>query len=369
MSKKLVIGCDISAYFSNFKFYDSERQVEYEKLKIKHTTEGFRELDQTLEKVKRRRKFEEVVIVIEQTGIYSLPIITWAWEKKIKIVMVEGKDLHDYRKLKKNGVKNDWIDAELLARYYIEGNKHYTLEIEPKDLYELKSLIRYRERLLRDKVRKKNYIKQVVSVMFPDMNKYKNSQFWNKVKNLQLEPSPYGFKSSELYEILIWEIDDLKAIEERIKEIDGKIEKILRECKKFREQVNIIKQIGLSTISAGYLISIFWDIDRFNNIKAFRRYMGYGFKNYQSGKRRYEKHEEQNRLAKKVLFMFVLQSIRSRSNHKHIKEKYEYYRAKGDGGRKAMYKVSSKIVNWIYKALKERRLDHEAIRTGAYPED
>ncbi len=72
--KELVIGCDVPAYFSNFRFYDGERQVEYEKLKIKHTTEGFGELDQTLERVRRRRKFKEITLVIEQTGIYSLPV-------------------------------------------------------------------------------------------------------------------------------------------------------------------------------------------------------------------------------------------------------------------------------------------------------
>ncbi len=365
MSKELVIGCDVSAYFSNFKFYDSERQVEYAKLKIKHTTEGFRELDQTLERVRRRRKFEGITLIIEQTGIYSLPVIKWAWERGIKIVMVEGKDLHDYRRLKKNGVKNDWIDAELLAKYYMEGNKHYVLEIEPKDLYELKSLVRYRERLIKDKVRKKNYIKQLVSVMYPDMTKYKNGQFWSKVKAMQFEVSPYGFNSSRLFEILTHEIQQLKEIEEQIKKVDKMIEEVLKNCKKFKEQVNIIKQIGLSTISAGYLVSIFWDIKRFRSLKAFKKYMGYGFKHYQSGKRQYEKHEQVGRLTKKVLFMFVLQAIRSNSNYTHIKEKYEYYKTKGDGGRKAIYKVCSKIVNWIYKSLQEGRFNYEVIRAGA----
>jgi len=362
--KSLVIGCDVSAYFSNFRFYDGERQVEYAKLKIKHNTEGFRELDQVFEKTKKRRKFEEIVLVIEQTGIYSLPVIKWAWERGIKIVIVEGKDLYNYRKLKKNGVKNDWIDAELLAKYYIEGNKHYVLEIEPNHLYELKILVRYRERLVKDKVRKKNYIKQLVTILYPDMTKYKNGQFWTKVKALQLETSPYGFSSSKLFKILIYEIDQLKQIEEQIKKVEREIEDVLRNCKKFKEQVDIIKQIGLSTIMAGYLISVFWDIKRFRSIKAFRRYMGYGFKNYQSGKRRYEKHEFMERLTKKVLFMFVLQAIRSNSNYRHIKEKYEYYRSKGDGGRKAIYKVSSKVVNWIYKSLQVGGFKYETVRTG-----
>ena len=363
--KELVIGCDVSAYFSNFKFYDRDKQVEYAKLKVKHTTEGFRELEATLGKLRRRRRFDQITIVIEQTGIYSLPIIQFAWERGIKVVIVEGKDLYDYRRLKKNGVKNDWIDAELLARYYMEGNKHYVLEIEPKDLYELKGLVRYRERLIRDKNRRMNYIKQLITVLYPDMSKYKNSQFWSKVKALNLDPSPYGFRSSRLGEILRYEIERLRETEERLKLIDKEIEKVIRECRKFREQAEIIKQIGLGILGTAYLISIFWDINRFRSLKAFRRYMGYGFKNYQSGKKRYETHEHIGRLSKKVLFLFVLQAIRrSNHTHTHIKERYEYYRAKGDGGRKAIYKVSSKVVNWIYKALKERRLDHEAIRAG-----
>ena len=362
--KELVIGCDVSAYFSNFKFYDRDKQVEYAKLKVKHTTEGFRELEATLDKLKRRKRFDQITIVIEQTGIYSLPIIQFAWERGIKVVIVEGKDLYDYRRLKKNGVKNDWIDAELLARYYMEGNKHYVLEIEPKDLYELKGLVRYRERLIRDKNRRMNYIKQLITVLYPDMSKYKNSQFWSKVKALNLDPSPYGFRSSRLEEILRYEIERLRETEERLKLIDKEIEKVIRECRKFREQAEIIKQIGLGILGTAYLISIFWDINRFRSLKAFRRYIGYGFKNYQSGKKRYETHEHIGRLSKKVLFLFVLQAIRAKSNHIHIKERYEYYRAKGDGGRKAIYKVSSKVVNWIYKALKERRLDHEAIRAG-----
>lgn len=364
--KELIIGCDVSAYFSNFKFYDRDTQVEYAKVKVKHTTEGFWELEATLNKVKRRRRFSQISIVIEQTGIYSLPIIQFAWERGIKIVIVEGKDLYNYRKLKKDGVKNDWIGAELLARYYMEGNKHYVLEIEPKDLYELKGLVRYRERLIKDKNRKMNYIRQLITILYPDMNKYKNSQFWNKVKALNLEPSPYGFNSSRLQEILRYEIEQLRQVEERINKIDREIEKIIRECKEFRTQAEIIKQIGIGILGTTYLISIFWDINRFRSLKAFRRYLGYGFKNYQSGKRQYEKHEHIARFSKKVLFMFVLQSIRSRSNYTHIKERYEYYKSKGDGGRKAIYKVSSKIVNWIYKALKEGRLDYEAIRAGAY---
>ena len=363
--RELVVGCDVSAYFSNFKLYDKEKQVEYARLKIKHNTEGFRELEQEIEKTRKKRKAKKVTIVLEQTGIYSLPIIQLAWDKGYKVVLVEGKDLYNYRKLKRDGVKNDWIDAELLAKYYIEGNKHYTLEIEPKDLYELKGLIRYREKLISDKNARMNYIRQLVTILYPDMNKYKNSQLWRKIKALELEGSSYGFRSNRLEEILRYEIEKLKEIEERLKNIEKEIERVIRECKQFREQAEIIRQIGLGILGTAYLISIFWDIKRFRNLKAFRRYMGYGFKNYQSGKKRYEKHEHITRLSKKVLFLFVLQSIRAKSNHTHIKEAYEYYRNKGDGGRKAIYKVSSKIVNWIYRALKERRLDHEAIRTGA----
>jgi transposase len=65
------------------------------------------------------------------------------------------------------------------------------------------------------------------------------------------------------------------------------------------------------------------DVERFKDVKAFKSYMGLGLRIYQSGKK--EKNvvnSYTNKYIRKLLYMYVIQAVRERSNHRRVKEYY-----------------------------------------------
>ena len=75
------------------------------------------------------RNNDDLQVVMEPTGIYSLPLATWLYKKHIKIFMVNPYKAKHYALSEGNGSKNDIIDARMLASY---GETHQLVAWVPK---------------------------------------------------------------------------------------------------------------------------------------------------------------------------------------------------------------------------------------------
>jgi transposase len=122
--------------------------------------------------------------------------------------------------------------------------------------------------------------------------------------------------STILRERKIW-LEVVHSLEETEKEINA----FLRAY--YPEDLNILKSFGFSETTIAYFISVYVDIGRFKDVKAFKSYMGLGLRIYQSGKK--EKNvvnSYTNKYIRKLLYMYVVQAVREKSNHRRVKEYY-----------------------------------------------
>ena len=117
--------------------------------------------------------------------------------------------------------------------------------------------------------------------------------------------------STILREGKIW-LEIVHSLEETEKEINA----FLRAY--YPEDLNILKSFlksfGFSETTIAYFISVYVDIGRFKDVKAFKSYMGLGLKIYQSGKK--EKNvvnSYTNKYIRKLLYMYVVQAVREKA--------------------------------------------------------
>jgi len=83
--------------------------------------------------------------------------------------------------------------------------------------------------------------------------------------------------------------------------------------------------------------------------------MGLGLRVHQSGKK--EKNvvnNYTNKLVRKLIYMYVIQAIREKSNHKRVKEYFLRLKEREQSTKKAVYKTASKVVEWVYYCLKHK---------------
>ncbi len=136
------------------------------------------------------------------------------------------------------------------------------------------------------------------------------------------------------------------------------MEETEREIKAFLQKyypkdVEILKSFGFSETTIAYFISVYVDIGRFKDVKAFKSYMGLGLRIYQSGKK--EKNvvnSYSNKYIRKLLYMYVVQAVREKSNHRRVKEYYLRQVEKSGSKKKAIIKTAGKVTEWVYYCLK-----------------
>ncbi|SNZ16827.1 IS110 family transposase [Hydrogenobacter hydrogenophilus] len=342
----LHVGVDVSKEKFNYAILRNGNKLKEDQQKIDYT--GMHWIRGDIEVL--RRQGEIVNIYIEQTGIYAIPLIKFFLESGYRVFLVDGGRFNQWIKLK-GGKKTDKKDAENLALYGIAGLP--TREIELKDLviFELKQLITHRERLLKEINGTMNYLRQLVETEYPSLRYQPKTKLWRIVKNRQEQEysTMMGFKA--LKWIIKEQRDKLLYLEEMLKDVEEAIEEFLK--KYFKEDAEVLRSFGFRK-TAGYLIATYGDITRFKNVKKFKKYMGLANAPAQSGKSEKERRTYNNKHIRKILYMYVVQNLR---HENEVKRYYEKLIERGvKKKKKAIMKTASKVLEWIYYALKNKTL-------------
>jgi transposase len=314
------------------------------------TTEGLKLLELTLKHLK-----DEISMFIEQTGTYSIPVIFYLMKRveNLRIYLVDGLNFSRFIKLE-GRKKQDKTDAVSLAEYGRRGLKARIITDKDIKAYELKVLISEREHLLKVKNQIENRLRQLIETIFPDSKTLSKQVFWSEVRKgwglidwKRLTDKPEVL-STTVRERKIW-LEIIHSLEETEKEINT----FLR--LNYPEDVKILKSFGFSDTTTAYFISVYVDVERFKDVKAFKSYMGLGLRIYQSGKK--EKNvvnSYTNKYIRKLLYMYVIQAIREKSNHRKVKDYYLRQVEKSGSKKKAIIKTAGKVIEWVYYCLKHR---------------
>ena len=349
---KYGVGIDVSKGKSTVAILSIEGEVIEMPFDINHDVEDLEKLDKKLQKFSK----EDLKIVLEQTGTYHLPILTYLLDKEYCVIAENALKIKKYLDRSLRKAKTDKKDSLKLAEYACDN--WYKLKvnfIEEEKYKELRFLSRQYFSLNSMKVQQKVDFSDLTDMLFPGyyqlleecnfvvglkifekfsdpkiIRKKKLETFLNDVekiaqkigqqragRNLAIKvyelakksvPSCPSNSSTQL--ILNKRVVALINLIETTNEIIAKMNEIAKNMDEYKEVRNMK---GVGDRLAPLLIAEIGDIRRFKNAGSLIAYAGIDSPPYQSGK--YEatnRHisKRGNKYLRKTGFE-VIQSIKS----------------------------------------------------------
>ena len=296
------VGIDISKYKHDCFICDETGEVIEENLSFTNTNEGFNQL---LNLLKSLDNSKQIRIGFEATGHYGFNLKLFLEKNNYSFMefnpalvkkFIEGQTLRR--------TKTDKKDAIQFTKYLISAdNKPHPSQFYHK--YSLKSLIRLREKLVKQRSYYAVQITNILDIIFPELkpafnnsfsttlffilNKYRTAEKISKmrdydsIKNISRGKFTYAkfLKIKELAKNTIGESNDIfetelitvltlhSNIQKEIKELENKIEEIIKELDPPTLSIN-----GIGIISCAGIISEFGEISRFKNADAMIAFAG-----------------------------------------------------------------------------------------------
>ena len=370
------VGIDISKYKHDCFICNETGEVIQENLSFANTNEGF---DELLNLLKSLDNSKEIRIGFEATGHYGT---------NLKLFL----EKNDYSFMEFNpALVKKFIAGQTLRRTKTDKKDayqitHYLLSVDykphPKQFYHkysLKSLSRLRERLVKERSYFEIQITNVLDTIFPELkpafdnsfsktlffilSKYKtpekiaNMRDYETIKNISRGKFPYikFLKIKELAKHTIGECNDVyeselssllilhEQVDKQIKELEGKIEKIIKELDPPTVSIR-----GIGIISCAGIISEFGDISRFKSADAMVAFAGLEPSISQSGTESHTGHMVKHgsghlryHLMNVAEYVFLHEPI--------FTEYYYKKRAEGKSHRVACNHIAKKLIRIIYK--------------------
>lgn len=296
------VGIDISKYKHDCFICTETGEVIQENLSFANTNEGFCEL---LNLLKSLDNSKQIRIGFEATGHYGMNLKLFLEKNNYSFMefnpalvkkFIAGQTLRR--------TKTDKKDAIQITKYLISVDyKPHPTQFYHK--YSLKSLTRLREKLVKQRSYYEVQITNILDVTFPELkpafdnsfsatlffilNKYKtaekiaNMRDYESIKKVSHGKFPYAkfLKIKELSKNTVGECNDIfefeltclltlhSTIQKEIKELESKIEEIIKELD---PPTLSIKGIGI--ISCAGIIAEFGDISRFKSADAMVAFAG-----------------------------------------------------------------------------------------------
>lgn len=364
-------GIDIAKGKSQICIIDKDKKVLFEK-EIEHTKEGFEELDKRLTK--------DIVVGMESTGNYSKTIYNFL-KDKYQVYYIDNVQMNNYAKLRFLHVKNDKVDAKLIAEYLMSDFKLIT----PTKMDELKDLSRLYHKAMKQLVRYKKSFGSQLSIIFPELEKIVYLRKAKAVPYMLLEyPRPKDIVNAtteDIYNALVKHIDNGKyftleyaeKIQKCAKESVGvsdypsscfkhtirlmlfyqemikDITKNLTECLAKTPYVKLLEKRGYGAISLAGIVGEVGDIRKYTSHKKFVKYCGFDVSEKQSGKS-HSTHcfitKQGNRYLRSIFYNLVLPQLTNKDE-----EFYDFFRRLKDKGKHTttcMVAVARKIAVRTY---------------------
>ncbi len=379
MKYQYFCGIDVSKNSFTVAVKNERFIVENEKFKMDKA--GFEKLDSILSPYKDR-----ILVGMESTGIYHQNLFYYLSEKSYNSCVVNPYKMKQFFKfISDKPTKTDRKDAKTICKF-IEFSRDQTNCLSTEEKYQVRYLVREKERISRQIARTKTDIKRILSLVFPEIEnvvsifssgvlsilyhfpsadsirKTPKDVFIKKCEELsakngrKLKISPeqiyqlacnsiaYHYPTYE--KLLKMKIDHLKNLGEQKQNINTLILDMAE--KLFKRQIQIAKE------SAIYFISEIVDINRFENHKKLIGFCGVDPVIKQSGnyKAQIKISKRGNKHARRIAFIMAGCVKR---NCSYFRQYYLKKRNEGKSYTQAVIATSTKLLKTIYTLLKEDR--------------
>ena len=312
---KHILSFDVAKGKSVYCFLDEKRNVIRDATLIEHKKDEFDELFKFIS------KYKNLVVIMESTSVYHLPVENYFRSKAIDTIVINPKLVKQYRDTL-NKSKTDKLDCFKIARCYLGTIDN--LYQKQDEYFMFNPLARQYWSLIEGQTRLKNRYRQLIEIVFPEFNlifddlysdlalnfihdfphpilfvnrridylmnylKEKNGttqafRFKNKVlKMKELAKNSLCYVSVDSLQVqnLIQVIEMIQYHKQEIEKIKNQLINNLKDTKLFK----IINSIpGFGDFSTALFLAEVGDITRFNERKEFISFMGIDSITSQSG--------------------------------------------------------------------------------------
>lgn len=312
----IYVGIDVAKDKHDCFAISSDGEVLFEKLTIKNTLDGFSLLINSI--FNFEKDLNKIKVGLEATGHYSNNIVNFLINKGFSLYLINPLQTNLFRKgqsLRKT--KTDKLDARIIATMLISGN----LQPYSKTLYhssELKSLVRHRFRLVKERSKCKVSFSRLLTILFPELENVvwstsqKSSLYLllelpsaNDIANCNLKhltsilqkysngkyTKDKAIEIRELARNSIGSISpaqsfEMKQVIQSILFYQSQIDEIDKELKRLVTNLNtpILSIPGISYVSAAFILAEIGDINNFDSPAKLQAFAGLDPSTYQSGK-------------------------------------------------------------------------------------
>lgn len=313
---KIFVGIDISKGWIDVAAVNEQISVHR---KFDNNRKAFKQMVSWL---KTFANVNQVLVCMEHTGIYGLPLWEYLSAQKIPFVVESGLQIKHSMGVRRS--KTDKADAEVIARYIQTHHSRLRLfQLPPKVISRLKVLFAYRERLVKVKKQLAVADKEISSFLSSDVCKEAHQDTRSLIKTIENKIR----KAEKLILNVIMSDPEVKKIYELIKSVPG---------------------IGL--ITATYIIIVTRNFTRMNSSRQLSRYGGMSPEKNDSGiiKRKAKVSRIGNKKLKALLSNCVSTNLR------HDLETKEYYQRKLIQGKQEgviINNLKNKILHRVYAVV------------------
>ena len=383
---KHILSFDVAKGKSVYCILDEKRNVIRDATLIEHKKDEFDELFNFIS------KYKNIVVIMESTSVYHLPVENYFRSKTIETIVMNPKLVKQYRDTL-NKSKTDKLDCFKIARCYLGTIDNL---YQKKDEYFMfNPLARQYWSLIEGQTRLKNRYRQLIEIVFPEFNlifddlysdlalnfihdfphpilfvdrridylmnylKEKNGttqafRFKNKVlKMKELAKNSLCYVSVDSLQIqnLVQTIEMIQYHKQEIEKIKNQLINNLKNTKLFK----IINSIpGFGDFSTALFLAEVGDITRFNERKEFISFMGIDSITSQSGIASYHGpiSKSGSKFARTILFNVVTTLIQISAHTDKENPIYLFFRKKQSEGKhhyKCIIACENKLCKTIYK--------------------
>ena len=383
---KHILSFDIAKGKSVYCFIDEKRNVIRDATLIEHKKDEFDELFNFIS------KYKSLVVIMESTSVYHLPVENYFRSKAVETIVMNPKLVKQFRDTL-NKSKTDKLDCFKIARCYLGTIDN--LYQKQDEYFMFNPLARQYWSLVEGQTRLKNRYKQLIEIVFPEFNllfddlysdlalnfihdfphpvlfvnrrndylmnylKTKNEttqafRFKNKVlKMKELAKNSLCYVSVDSLQVqnLIQVIEMIQYHKQEIEKIKNQLINNLKNTKLFK----IINSIpGFGDFSTALFLAEVGDIARFNERKEFISFIGIDSVTSQSGIASYHGpiSKSGSKFARTILFNVVTTLVQISAHTNKENPIYLFFRKKQSEGKhhyKCIIACENKLCKTIYK--------------------
>ncbi len=384
-------GIDISKDSFDFTLLESSGEVKLQE-KLTMDRDGFNTFLEYLSSYSK----DKLLVSMEATGIYHLPLLSFLLENSFKSVVINPiliKSFIGSTTLRKT--KNDKKDATSIALFSLKS--YQSLHLATSDTIEsVRPLIRERETLSKDIARLKTEIKATLVQLFPELLKNTNiftksilnlllqapsrkairnlkkqkiqklldSTSGNKVRIsadeiLSLAKDSIAISDKYLEKVLTSKIRRLITIQDELSILDEELQNSLEDTD-INDDIELLQSIpGIGSVTSKNFMVEVSSINKFNSVKQLCAFIGIDPSVRQSGTSvnyRGKISKRGNANLRRTIWQMAIGTIRSC-------EKFNtYFNKKREEGKKfkqAVIAVANKLLKTIFILLKNKAMFDE----------